>query len=86
VAQRQRSPTALANSRPTSQPAVSAHRFADIQPATQDRSLLDAMAVVSKHRHTRGDELSDSVDLGFASQRWQNFVIKRRPLVCDRRT
>lgn len=57
----------------------------DIQPATQDRSLLDAMAVVSKHRHTRRDELSDSVDLGFASQRWQNFVIKRRPLVLDRR-
>jgi hypothetical protein len=50
----------------------------DIQPATQDRSLLDAMAVVSKHRHTRRDELPDSVDLGFASQRWQNFVIKRR--------
>jgi TnpA family transposase len=59
----------------------------DIQPATQDRSLLDAMAVVSKHRHTRRDELPDSVDLGFASQRWQNFVIKRRsePLVLDRR-
>ena len=57
----------------------------NIQPATQDRSRLDAMAVVSKHRHTRGDELSDSVDLGFASQRWQNFVIKRRPLVLDRR-
>jgi TnpA family transposase len=59
----------------------------DIQPATQDRSLLDAMAVVSKHRHTRRDELPDSVDLGFASQRWQNFIIKRRsePLVLDRR-
>jgi TnpA family transposase len=59
----------------------------DIQPATQDRSLLDAMAVVSKHRHTRRDELPDSVDLGFASQRWQNFVIKRRsePLVLHRR-
>lgn len=59
----------------------------DIQPATQDRSLLDAMAVVSKHRHTRRDELPDSVDLGFASQRWQNFVIERRsePLILDRR-
>jgi TnpA family transposase len=59
----------------------------DIRSATQDRSLLDAMAVVGKHRHTRRNELSDAVDLGFASQRWQSFVIKRRsePLILDRR-
>jgi TnpA family transposase len=59
----------------------------DIQSATQDRSLLEAVAVVSRHRHTRRDELSDKVDLGFASQRWQNFVTKRRsePGVLDRR-
>ena len=59
----------------------------DIQSATQDRSLLDAMAVVSRHRHTRRNELSDEVDLSFASQRWQNFVTKRRlkPGVLDRR-
>jgi hypothetical protein len=59
----------------------------DIQPATQDRSLLDAVAVVSRHRYTRRDELSDKVDLGFASQRWQNFVTRRRsePGVLDRR-
>jgi hypothetical protein len=59
----------------------------DIQSATQDRSLLDAVAVVSRHRHTRRDEFSDKVDLGFASQRWQNFVTKRRsePGVLDRR-
>ena len=50
----------------------------DIRSATQDRSLLDAMAVVSKHRHTRRNELPDEVDLGFASQRWQSFVTKRR--------
>ena len=50
----------------------------DIRSATQDHSLLDAMAVVSKHRHTRRKELQDKVDLGFASQRWQRFVIKRR--------
>ncbi len=55
----------------------------DIQPATQDRSLLDAMAVVSKDRHTRRDELSDSVDLGFASQRWQNFVIRQLLYLTD---
>jgi TnpA family transposase len=59
----------------------------DIRSATQDSSLLDAIAVVSKHRHTRRDALSDKVDLGFASQRWQSFVIKRRsePAVLDRR-
>jgi hypothetical protein len=50
----------------------------DIQPATQDRSLLDAVAVVSRHRHTRRDELSDKIDLGFAAQRWQNIVTRRR--------
>ena len=50
----------------------------DIRSATQDHSLLDAMAVVSKYRHTRRKELQDEVDLGFASQRWQRFVIKRQ--------
>ncbi len=50
----------------------------DIQSATQDHSLLDALAVVSKHRHARRHELSDAIDLGFASQRWQGFVGKRR--------
>jgi TnpA family transposase len=59
----------------------------DVRSATQDHSLLDAMAVVSKHRHTRRKELQDKVDLGFASQRWQRFVIKRQPdhSVSDRR-
>jgi len=50
----------------------------DVRSATQDRSLLDALAVVSKHRHARRDEVLDDVDLGFASQRWQSFVAKRR--------
>lgn len=50
----------------------------DIQSATQDRSLLDALAVVRKHRHTRRNELAEVVDVGFASQRWQSFIGKRR--------
>jgi len=49
----------------------------DIQSATQDHSLLDALAVVSKHRHARRHELSDAINLGFASQRWQGFVSVR---------
>ena len=50
----------------------------DIQSATQDRSLLNALAVVSKHRHARRNELAEVVDIGFASQRWQSYVGKRR--------
>src|SRR5208283_3552469 len=50
----------------------------DVRSATQDRSLLDALAVVSKHRHARRDEVLDDVDLGFASQRWQSFVVAKR--------
>ena len=41
----------------------------DIRSATQDRSLLGALAVVSRYRHARRDEVLDDVDLGFASQR-----------------
>jgi TnpA family transposase len=50
----------------------------DIQSATQDRNLMDALLVVRKHRYSRTNELSDSVDLSFASQRWQSFVRKRK--------
>jgi len=50
----------------------------EIQSATQDRSLLDALAVVSRMRHARRDEVEGGVDLGFASLRWQAFVAKRR--------
>ncbi len=49
----------------------------DIQSATQDRILLNALAVVSTMRHARRDEV-DGIDLGFASLRWQAFVVKRR--------
>src|SRR5271166_3123828 len=50
----------------------------DIQSATQDCSLLDALAVVHKHRHARRNELAEVVDAGFASHRWQSFIGKRR--------
>jgi hypothetical protein len=51
----------------------------DIRAATQDRSLLDAWTVVSAHRHARRPDVQDDVDLGFASQRWRSFVVRRRP-------
>ena len=51
----------------------------ELRSATQDRSLLDALAMVSRHRHARRDEVAgDDLDLGFASQRWQAFVAKGR--------
>src|ERR1017187_7547646 len=59
----------------------------DIHAATQDRGLLDALAVVVRNRHARRDDLKEKVDIGFASQRWQSFVIKRQadPIVLSRR-
>lgn len=59
----------------------------DIRSATQDTSLLHALTIVSRLRHARRHEVLDEVDVGFASQRWQNFVVKRRPepVVLDRR-
>jgi hypothetical protein len=58
----------------------------NIGSAMQDRSLLDALAIVHKHRHTRRNEVLDPVDLGFASLRWQNFIRKRGDDGFDRRT
>ena len=59
----------------------------DIRSATQDISLLHALTLVSRLRHARRHEVLDEVDIGFASQRWQNFVVTRRlePVVLDRR-
>jgi len=59
----------------------------EIHTATQDRSLLDALAVVVRHRHTRSDNLKETVDLSFASKRWQSFIIKRQqaPIIISRR-
>lgn len=51
----------------------------DVRSATQDRSLLDALAAVSRLRHARRDAVAPhDFDLGFASQRWQAFVAARR--------
>ena len=50
----------------------------EIRSGTQDRSLLDALEIVRKYRHARRYEVFDHVDLGFASQRWQGFINKRK--------
>ena len=59
----------------------------DIRSATQDASLLDALSLVRRIRHARRDEVLDEVDLGFAAERWQRFVVKPRsePAALDRR-
>jgi Domain of unknown function (DUF4158) len=59
----------------------------DIRSATQDRSLLDALALVRAHRHARRDDVPADIDLGFASQRWRGFVTGRgaAPGPVDRR-
>lgn len=59
----------------------------DIRSATQDASLLEALSLVRRLRHARRDEVLDAVDLGFAAERWQRFVVKPRsePVALDRR-
>ncbi|WP_037462684.1 DUF4158 domain-containing protein, partial [Sinorhizobium fredii] len=59
----------------------------DIRSTTQDLSLLEACGIVIANRSARRDELAYDIDLSFASQRWQAFVIKRRKtgVMLDRR-
>ncbi|MEE9359202.1 MAG: Tn3 family transposase [Hyphomicrobium sp.] len=59
----------------------------DLRSATQDQTLIKAWRIVVKHRNARRDELDDSIDLSFLSERWRNFVEKRRNcvVVLDRR-
>ena len=49
----------------------------ELRSASQDIHLLNALEVVVQHRHARRKQLTPVVDLGFASQRWQNFVLVR---------
>jgi TnpA family transposase len=49
----------------------------ELRSASQDTRLLEALDVVIRHRHARRTRLSPAIDLGFASQRWQNFVLIR---------
>lgn len=47
----------------------------EIGSATQDTALLEALAFVKQHRHSRKDTLpSEEIDLGFCSRRWQAFI------------
>jgi len=59
----------------------------EIRSATQDASLLDALAIVVAHRQARRDEVTGEINLGFTSARWSNFITKRMEngIVFDRR-
>lgn len=48
-----------------------------LESSTRDTRLLEALDVVRQHPHSRRRALNVSLDLGFASQRWQAFVQKR---------
>ncbi len=48
-----------------------------IESATQDTTLLEALAFIRRHRHTRRDYLPHEIALDFATQRWQAFVQKK---------
>ncbi len=50
----------------------------EIKAASQDDTLITAMAFVMQNRNARRDYLSTDINLGFASDRWQNFVISRK--------
>jgi TnpA family transposase len=62
-------------------------RLLDIQPTTQDQSLLDALHFIQEHQKARKDYLPYDIDLGFLSGRWRNFVETRHEgkLVLKRR-
>ncbi|MCP4306640.1 MAG: Tn3 family transposase, partial [bacterium] len=66
-------------------PIHSSHRSAlfrlldllTLESSTRDTRLLEALDVVRQNQRSRRESLSVSLDLGFASQRWQSFVRKR---------
>jgi hypothetical protein len=66
-------------------PIHSSHRSAllrlldllTMESSTKDTRLLEALDVIRQHQRSRRETLNISVDLGFASQRWQAFVRKR---------
>jgi TnpA family transposase len=49
----------------------------EIRSATQDTTVLEALAFVCTHQNTRGKHLPAALDLSFASQRWQHLIRAR---------
>jgi TnpA family transposase len=45
-----------------------------IASASQDDALMEALAFVKTHRHSRKETLPYEIDLGFTGQRWQTYI------------
>ena len=83
------------NYRPLMWPIYRVHRAAifrlsrllTFRSATQDASLMDALASIQRYQHTRRDYLPYDISLDFASVRWQALVKSRQKMttVLDRR-
>lgn len=58
----------------------------ELKSSTQDSRLLKALSVVRDNRKARKPEMTADINLGFASQRWQNFAYAAKsPPTFDRR-
>lgn len=59
----------------------------EIRSSTQDQSLLTALQFVQQHQTQRKSHLPATINLSFASQRWQSFVYNtvNEVLMFDRR-
>ena len=62
-------------------------QFVKFQSATQDASLIDALAYIQSYQYTRRDYLPSLISLDFASVRWQALIKARQKMetVLDRR-
>ena len=55
-------------------------RLLTFHSATQDASLIDALAYIQSYEHTRRDSLPGSIALDFASVRWQALITSRQKM------
>ena len=62
-------------------------QFVKFHSATQDASLIDALAYIQSYQYTRRDYLPSLISLDFASVRWQALIKSRQKMetVLDRR-
>jgi len=56
-------------------------RLLTFHAATQDASLIDALAYIQRYQHTRHDYLPGIIALDFASVRWQALITSRQKMV-----
>jgi hypothetical protein len=50
----------------------------DIRPTTQDTSLIDTLSFVKENQPLRRDLVPATIELDFASTRWQALVTKQQ--------